>query len=143
MKLQPKARGHPRRDARTEEDEPKAAPPSDVPSSDSATLTAHRTIRSVSALMVSSGPETSSTPGSRPVAGSATGAAVHAQSWWVRTRCSAENSCTAPPVTRASLMALVPIPASDQSAPRRTPAGPPAAAPPGCPPATGSRRRRR
>ncbi|MET3142778.1 hypothetical protein [Arthrobacter sp. UYEF2] len=37
-------------------------PPSGVPNSASATRIAHRTIRRVSALMVSSGPETSSTP---------------------------------------------------------------------------------
>ncbi|WPU11488.1 hypothetical protein [Pseudarthrobacter oxydans] len=80
------------RDARTEDEAPREAPPSGVLSIDSATRTAHRTIRSVSALIVSRGPDTSSTPSNRPVAGSVMGAAVQAQSWWVRTRCSAENS---------------------------------------------------
>ncbi|CAH0327600.1 hypothetical protein SRABI128_06267 [Microbacterium sp. Bi128] len=65
----------------------------------------------------SNGPETSRTPTMSPVKGSRMGDAVQAQSWWVRTRCSAEKSCAGAPVTKASLMAFVPTPDSDQSAP--------------------------
>lgn len=49
------------------------------------------------------------------VAGSMMGVSVQAHSCWLRTRCSAENSCTGWPVSAS--LALVPLPASDQSAP--------------------------
>ena len=83
------------RDSRTEEEALREVLPSDVTKSASATRTAHRTIRSVSVLRVSSGPETSRTPRSRPVKGSVMGAAVQAHSWCVRTRCSAEKAAPA------------------------------------------------
>jgi hypothetical protein len=53
-----------------------------------------------------------------PVAGSMMVAAVQAHSWCVWTKCRAENSCTGRPVTNASLMALVPMPAAWNLLPR-------------------------
>lgn len=73
-------------------------------------------MRSVSARSVSSGPETSSTPSNLPVKESVRGAAVQAHSWWCGPG-ARRNSSTGQPVTSASLMAFVPMPASDQSGP--------------------------